>query len=62
MLLSWLRAPAVSMELGRSVLVEMPANQKLNVQVGISYEAAGLELGVRHQSWARSEAPTSVEE
>ena len=54
-LLSWLQAPAVSMELGRAVLVEMSANSGLDVQVGLSYEAAALELGVNLQSGAISE-------
>ena len=53
-LLSWLQAPAVSMELGRSVLVEMSANKDLDVQVGISYEAAAVELGVNLRSGAKS--------
>ena len=57
-LLSWLQAPTVNMELGRSVLVEMSADKDLDVQVGISYEAAALELGVSLQSEARSKAPT----
>ena len=60
-LLSWLQAPTVNMELGRSVLVEMSADKDLDVQVGISYEAAALELGVNLQSGARSEAPAFVE-
>ena len=61
-LLSWLQAPAVSMELGRSVLVEMSTTRGLDVQVGLSYEAAALELGVNLQFGARSEAPAMIDE
>ena len=61
-LLSWLQAPTVSMELGRSVLVEMSTARGLDVQVGLSYEAAALELGVNIQSGARSKAPAMIDE
>ena len=50
------------MELGRSVLVEMSANKDLDVQVGISYEAAAIELGVNLKSGAKSEAPAMLDE
>ena len=61
-LLSWLQAPTVSMELGRSVLVEMSANKDLDVQLGISYESAALEMGVNLQSGASSVVPAGLVE
>ena len=60
-MLSWLQAPKVDMELGRAVLVELAAQSGVEVQVGLSYEAAALELGVNLRSGARSEAPGSGE-
>ena len=53
-LLSWLQSPAVSMELGRSVLIEMSTDKDLDVQIGISYESAALEMGVNLQAGASS--------
>ena len=50
------RRQRVDMELGRAVLVELSAQPGMNVQVGLSYEAAALELGVNLLSGARSEA------
>ena len=58
-LLSWLTAPRIDMELGRAVLLEMAAEAEVEVQVGLSYEAAALELGVDLRSGVRSEAPGS---
>ena len=58
-MLYWLQAPRVDMELGRAVLVELSAQPEMDVQVGLSYEAAALELGVNLCSGARSEAPGS---
>ena len=60
-LLSWLKAPRVDMELGRAVLVELAMQTEVEVQVGLSYEAAALEMGVNLRSGARSEAPGLVE-
>ena len=60
-LLSWLRAPRVDMELGRAVLVELAMQTEVEVQVGLSYEAAALEMGVNLRNGARSEAPGLVE-
>ena len=57
LMLSWLQAPVVNMELGRALLVELSAQPGMNVQVELSYEATALELGVRLQSGARSEGP-----
>ena len=45
-MLTWLSKPKVEMELGRSVLLELAANPDLDVQVGVSYRSAALELGV----------------
>ena len=55
-LLSWLAAPRIDMELGRAVLLEIAAKAEVEVHVGLSYEAAALELGVNLNSGARSEA------
>ena len=49
------------MELGRAVLVELAMQTEVEVQVGLSYEAAALEMGVNLRSGARSEAPGLVE-
>ena len=45
-MLTWLRYPAVDMELGRTVLQELDARPGLDVHVGFSYRSAALELGV----------------
>ena len=58
-MLSWLQATRVDMELGRAVLVELSAQPGIIVQVGLSYVVAALELGVRLPPGARSEAPGS---
>ena len=58
-LLSWLATPKVDMELGRAVLLELAARAEVEVQVGLSCEAAALELGVNLRSGARSEASGS---
>ena len=44
------------MEFGRAVLLELSAQPGMNVQVGLSYETAALELGVNLLSGARSVA------
>ena len=61
-LLSWLQSPAVSMELGRSVLIEMSTDKDLDVQIGISYESAALEMGVNLQVGASSRIPANLME
>ena len=58
-MLNWLKAPRVDMELDRVVLLELAARAEVEVQVGLSYEAAALELGGNLRSGARSEAPGS---
>ena len=50
-LLNWLAAPRIDMELGRAVLLEIAAKAEVEVQVGLSYEAAALELGVNLNKW-----------
>ena len=47
----------VDMELGRAVLVELAMQTEVEVQVGLSYEAAALDMGVNLCNGARSEAP-----
>ena len=61
-LLSWLQAPTVSMELGRSVLVEMSATKDVHIQLGISYESAALEMGVNLRSGMSSVIPAGLVE